>query len=141
MVRNTNDSLHQNQKIIAVDDQHNVQLHSNASGKTSFFWLGPWAKLNIVDPELIKEILRKPDVFQKPFPDIVKAVSGGLVVHEGEKWAKHRKIINPAFHLHNLKVFNQLFYLQPSKDIHPLSSFPLKLQFIYFSRIWFQQFV
>jgi hypothetical protein len=28
----------------------------------------------------------------------------GLVAHEGEKWIKHRRIINPAFYLEKLKV-------------------------------------
>ncbi|KAI3466003.1 hypothetical protein Pfo_022666 [Paulownia fortunei] len=72
-------------------------------GQNSFMWFGPWPRLNIADPELIKEILRKLDVFQKPLSETGKMLTGGLVSHEGEKWAKHRKIINPAFHLEKLK--------------------------------------
>ncbi|KAK6132568.1 hypothetical protein DH2020_033670 [Rehmannia glutinosa] len=69
----------------------------------SFIWFGPWPRLNVADPELIKEILNKPDVFQKPLPETGKILAGGILFLEGEKWAKHRKIINPAFHLEKLK--------------------------------------
>lgn len=30
----------------------------------------------------------------------------GVGSHEGEKWARHRRIINPAFHLEKLKVIH-----------------------------------
>lgn len=74
------------------------------SGPNSFLWFGPWPRLNVVDPVMIREILKKNDVYQKPLPEMGKILSGGLVVLEGEKWAKHRKIVNPAFHLDKLKV-------------------------------------
>ncbi|PON98580.1 Cytochrome P [Trema orientale] len=32
-------------------------------------------------------------------------LSDGIILDDGEKWAKRRKIINPAFHLEKLKVF------------------------------------
>jgi cytochrome P450 len=35
---------------------------------------------------------------------IFRRLANGLVNHEGEKWAAHRKIINPAFHIEKLKV-------------------------------------
>jgi len=34
----------------------------------------------------------------------LKFLVPGLVSHEGERWSKHRKIINPAFNLEKLKV-------------------------------------
>ncbi|KAK6132572.1 hypothetical protein DH2020_033674 [Rehmannia glutinosa] len=73
-------------------------------GKRSFVWFGPSPRVNIADPELIKEILTKPGVFHKPLPDpIGETIVGGLLFLEDEKWAKHRKIINPAFHIEKLK--------------------------------------
>ncbi|XP_073127021.1 cytochrome P450 CYP72A219-like [Henckelia pumila] len=74
-------------------------------GSNSFVWFGPWPRLNVTDPELIMEILRKPEVFQKPVTDSVtgKILTGGIVFLEGQKWSLHRKIINPAFHLEKLK--------------------------------------
>ncbi|KAK6132444.1 hypothetical protein DH2020_033821 [Rehmannia glutinosa] len=73
-------------------------------GQNSFIWYGPRPRLNVVDPELIKEILNKPDVFHKPLPEIGKILAGGGILFlEGQKWAKRRKIINPAFHHEKLK--------------------------------------
>lgn len=77
------------------------------TGARSFVWFGPSPRLNISDPELIKEILTKTSVFQKPRPDpIGQTIVGGLLFLEDEKWATHRKIINSAFHLEKLKVTN-----------------------------------
>ena len=75
------------------------------AGEKSFIWLGPNPRMYIRDPELIKEILLRPDEFQKPHPEPFRdSIVGGLVVAEGHKWTKHRKIITPAFNLQNLKV-------------------------------------
>lgn len=76
-----------------------------STGQNSFVWFGPSPRLMIADPQLLKEILTKPDVFHKPLPDpIGETVAGGLLFLEDEKWGKHRKIINPAFHMEKLKV-------------------------------------
>lgn len=74
-------------------------------GEKSFLWLGPNPRVYIRDPELIKEILLRPNEFQKPHPEPFRdSIIGGLLITEGHKWSKHRKIINPAFNLQNLKV-------------------------------------
>ncbi|PWA98032.1 cytochrome P450 [Artemisia annua] len=74
-------------------------------GEKSFIWLGPNPRMYIRDPELIKEILLRPDEFQKPHPEPFRdSIVGGLLVAEGHKWTKHRKIITPAFNLQNLKI-------------------------------------
>ncbi|KAL7143514.1 hypothetical protein ABFS83_08G195900 [Erythranthe nasuta] len=91
-------------------------------GNNSFFWFGPWPKLNIVDPDLIKEILKRYDVFEKPLPETGKVISGGIALLEGEKWSKHRKIINPAFHLHKLKNMAPAIGLSCTNMISKLKS-------------------
>ncbi|XP_076941705.1 cytochrome P450 CYP72A219-like [Bidens hawaiensis] len=74
-------------------------------GEKSFIWLGPTPRVYIRDPELIKEILLRSDEFQKPHPEPFRdSIVQGLLVTEGDKWIKHRKIINPAFNLQNLKI-------------------------------------
>uniref|UniRef100_A0A452XBY0 Secologanin synthase n=2 Tax=Aegilops tauschii subsp. strangulata TaxID=200361 RepID=A0A452XBY0_AEGTS len=38
------------------------------------------------------------------FPALSKLLAVGVATHEGEKWVKHRRILNPAFHVEKLKV-------------------------------------
>jgi len=60
----------------------------------------------IPDPELVKEVLsNKFGHFGKPRSSrIGKLLANGVVNHDGEKWAKHRRILNPAFHHEKIKV-------------------------------------
>ncbi|GKD67342.1 cytochrome P450 CYP72A219 [Tanacetum coccineum] len=76
----------------------------NKYGKKVYIWFGPKPRVLIRDPQLIKDILSRPDEFQRPQHEPLRdSIAGGLVVSEGEKWTKHRHIINPAFHLESIK--------------------------------------
>ncbi|PQQ18731.1 cytochrome P450 CYP72A219-like [Prunus yedoensis var. nudiflora] len=56
--------------------------------------------------------------FQKPVINpLVKLLATGLPNYEGEKWAKHRKIINPGFHLEKLKRMLPAFHQSCSEMI------------------------
>ncbi|XAR55947.1 11-oxo-beta-amyrin 30-oxidase [Bertholletia excelsa] len=75
-------------------------------GKIFLTWYGPKAQLIVTEPELIKEILSDKDgEYLKPKMDryAKKIVGDGLVVSNGEKWAKVRKIANHSFHGESLK--------------------------------------
>uniref|UniRef100_A0A0D9V364 Cytochrome P450 n=1 Tax=Leersia perrieri TaxID=77586 RepID=A0A0D9V364_9ORYZ len=76
-----------------------------AHGKTCISWFGPMPKVTITDPDLAKDVMsNKFGHFEKPkFEGLTKLLSDGLLNHEGEKWVKHRRILNPAFHLEKLK--------------------------------------
>lgn len=76
------------------------------SGKRSFVWLGPNPAVLITDPEHVKEIFTKNYAYQKiPHPNpFANSFAKGLAFLEEDKWTKHRKIINPAFHFEKFKV-------------------------------------
>jgi len=78
------------------------------SGKIWMVWFGPTPRVILSDAKLVREVLSKFGHFQKrKLPsNFIKLIAQGLTVHEGEKWALHRKIIKPAFHLEKLKVMN-----------------------------------
>ncbi|XP_060669611.1 cytochrome P450 CYP749A22-like isoform X3 [Ziziphus jujuba] len=75
-------------------------------GKNYLQWYGTEAQLVVTEPELIKEILNnKGDAFPKfeIHPVLKKIIGDGLVSSVGEKWARHRKLSNHAFHGESLK--------------------------------------
>ncbi|XP_059442693.1 cytochrome P450 CYP72A219-like [Corylus avellana] len=81
-------------------------IHQNVKnyGKNSFTWFGPTPRVNIMNPEQLKDIFSKIYDFRKiEGTPLTKLLATGLAQYEAEKWAKHRKIINPAFHLEKLK--------------------------------------
>ncbi|KAH6788848.1 cytochrome P450 [Perilla frutescens var. frutescens] len=82
-------------------------------GNDSFFWFGPSPSVMVTNPEMAKEILTKTDSCMKPQNSnpLTKLFVQGVVAYEKDKWAKHRKIINPAFHLDKLKLMIPAFSL------------------------------
>ncbi|WOL17035.1 Cytochrome P450 [Canna indica] len=77
---------------------------SNA-GRTSFTWFGTVPRVTITDPEMVREILSKKfDHFGRAnISPLGRWLASGVLSYEGEKWAKHRRILNPAFHAEKLK--------------------------------------
>lgn len=96
-----------------------VHLLLHEYGKNCFNWLGPVPVINITDPELIKEALMRINEFQKPkLNPLVGLLAPGLVSYEGEKWAMHRKLINPAFHMEKLKLMLTAFSTSIAETIN-----------------------
>ncbi|KAG8657836.1 hypothetical protein MANES_03G084000v8 [Manihot esculenta] len=97
----------------------------NNYGKNSFIWIGPVPRVNITNPEHIKEVFAKINEFQKVKTNPqFQVLAPGLANHEGDKWAKHRKIINPAFHLEKLKMIEKWEKLISSKESCELDVWP-----------------
>ncbi|XP_075478474.1 cytochrome P450 734A1-like [Primulina tabacum] len=76
-------------------------------GSTFIVWFGTTPRLTISDPALVRQVLvEKAEFFEKnESPTLVRELEGdGLLSLKGEKWARHRKIIQPMFHVENLKM-------------------------------------
>ncbi|KAI6668090.1 hypothetical protein NL676_032975 [Syzygium grande] len=73
-------------------------------GKLSFTWFGPTPVLSIMDSDMLTEIFSRINEFEKPHPKAIGDLFvSGLIMIQGEKWVKHRNIINLAFHYEKLK--------------------------------------
>ncbi|PRQ30802.1 putative 11-oxo-beta-amyrin 30-oxidase [Rosa chinensis] len=80
-------------------------------GKDSFVWIGTSPMVNIMNPEDVKAVLTKMDNFPKPEASpLIKLLAQGIAAYEGEKWVKHRRIINPTFHVEKLKRMFPAFH-------------------------------
>ncbi|KAJ0030663.1 hypothetical protein Pint_13475 [Pistacia integerrima] len=110
--------IHLNHQIVQRVDPftlNNVQKYGNIS----LCWNGTSPRLIIKDPELMKEVLsNKQGHFHKPPVNaLILILARGLTSLEGEKWAKRRRILNPAFHLEKLKAMIPEFVTSSSKMI------------------------
>ncbi|OIW06810.1 hypothetical protein TanjilG_03705 [Lupinus angustifolius] len=88
-------------------------LHQSVTkhGKNSFIWYGAIPRVTLYDPALIRDAFNKIDDFQKPNAiPLTKLLVRGLVTYDGEKWSKHRKIINPAFNIEKIKIMLPIFF-------------------------------
>ena len=77
------------------------------AGKNCFIWNSTVPSVIIMNPEHLRDIFNSYDDFRKPtINHFIRYISDGIILDDGERWAKRRKIINPAFHLLKLKVFH-----------------------------------
>jgi cytochrome P450 len=61
---------------------------------------------------LVREVLsNKFGHFEKTkLVRLARLLVGGLATLDGEQWAKHRRIMNPAFHAEKLKVLVKFMF-------------------------------
>lgn len=77
------------------------------TGKNFLTWTGPQPHVVITEPEIAKEILtNREGIFLKikSRGNVKKLLGDGLIMAEGTKWLKLRKLANHAFYAESLKV-------------------------------------
>lgn len=82
----------------------------NQYGGVYLYWLGPHPALCITDAEHVKQVLaNKFGFYAKPTaPEPLHILLGkGLVLTDGEEWARHRRVVSPAFTMDKLKVMTK----------------------------------
>ncbi|XP_022761129.1 cytochrome P450 CYP72A219-like isoform X2 [Durio zibethinus] len=74
-------------------------------GKISMSWKETRASIIVADTELMKLVLENKNghFVKPPLNPLVDLLQLGVSTLEGEKWAKRRRLITPAFHLEKLK--------------------------------------
>ena len=74
------------------------------------FFIGPYAYLAVADPDTIKFLFGQ----KLPKPSLYHTMLGhwigdGLLVSNGDKWQKHRRLLTPAFHYSILASFLPIY--------------------------------
>ncbi|XP_060190235.1 cytochrome P450 CYP72A219-like [Lycium barbarum] len=88
-------------------------------GKNCFMWVGPKPMILVKDPEVIKDVFIKHAPYHKPnSTPLTKLLVQGVATYEEDKWAKHRKILNPAFHMEKIKHMLPAFHMSCSEMVN-----------------------
>ena len=77
-------------------------------------WVGPfWSMLHLYHPESVGPILKSHPAVATKDHFVYKIsypwIGHGLVTSDGELWARHRKMLTPAFHFNLLKKYAIIF--------------------------------
>ncbi|KAM3395747.1 cytochrome [Capsicum galapagoense] len=87
-------------------------------GKNCFMWVGPKPMVLVWDPEVIRDVFNKHALYQKPkSTPLTKLLAQGIGSYEEDKWAMHRKILNPAFHMEKVKNMFSAVHLSCSEMV------------------------
>ncbi|XP_071733127.1 cytochrome P450 CYP72A219-like [Rutidosis leptorrhynchoides] len=115
----------------------------STQGKNCFTWIGTKPMVHVSEPTMIREVLNNYQQFQKVRGGnpLSKFLVKGLFDVETDQWVKHRKIINPAFHMEKLKhmlpafdvscseMINNWEKLMPTKDSCEVDVWPYLQKF------------
>lgn len=78
-------------------------------GGTALMIIGFTARIFITDPKDVEEILTNRKLIVKSEYFLKDWLGNGLILSDGEKWFKRRKVISKSFHFNILKGFVDIF--------------------------------
>ena len=77
--------------------------------KVSVMWLGPFfAHVDVLHPELVNNVLKVPK--SRPvYKMLMPWLGEGLLIADGDKWYRNRRLLTPAFHFQILKPYVSVY--------------------------------
>ena len=77
--------------------------------KVSMFWLGPFiAHVDVLHPDQLSHILKLPKSRQV-YKMLMPWLGEGLLIADGDKWYRNRRLLTPAFHFQILKPYVNVY--------------------------------
>ncbi|KAH0448362.1 hypothetical protein IEQ34_022162 [Dendrobium chrysotoxum] len=79
-------------------------------GGTFLYSVGRKPRLCISDPDLVKQVLSNKFGFYMKLDsgtEVAALLGNGLVLTEGEQWARHRRVVSPAFTMDRIKTMTR----------------------------------
>ncbi|XP_060079001.1 cytochrome P450 4F6-like [Ylistrum balloti] len=90
-----------------------ASLMENATGKMTIEWISVIPNVQAIHPDTAAIILRssepKPKDRGEPYSLFTPFLGDGLVVSNGEKWERNRKLLTPAFHFDVLRPYVNVY--------------------------------
>ncbi|KAJ9553922.1 hypothetical protein OSB04_017967 [Centaurea solstitialis] len=132
MVQMTNEAISKPMSPGDHDIPHRVYpfFHKSITtyGKNCFTWMGTKPMVHTSDPTIIKEVLANYRQFQKPRGEnpLTMSLAKGLLYAETDQWIKHRKIIDPAFHVEKIKRMVPKFYMSCTEMVNKWDEMMMK---------------
>lgn len=100
-----------------------VKLYANVD-RVGKLWMGPIPVLLVNHPDLIQQLMNKPEVYSKPFFYKYIGLNTSLITEQrGQMWRKHRKLLNPTFSTRVLTEFVPIMDARARKMVRTMAAF------------------